>query len=501
MKITLTDAKPDKIKADALVVFLFEGEKPKGEIERLDKAISSSMTEAISLGDFKGKLYEVGSFYTHGKAGAKRILVVGLGKRKTFGEEYYRNVAGAGCKYALKLGVKSMAFVLTEGQSAEDVIEGAGLAAFNPEIYKTKNKKKDSLEEIIIAGKSDLQTIKHSQVVVEAINWVRKIINEPANLMAPKEMVEEAKKIAREHKLDLEILSEVEAAKKGMGAFVGIAKGSEEPSYMVTFKYKPLRVLRPLRGLKVSPLNEVPTLAVVGKGITFDSGGISIKPSEKMHEMKMDMSGAAAVFGFMKIVGQLKPKVNVIGVTPLTENLPGGRALKPGDVVTAYNGKTIEVINTDAEGRVVLADALSYAAKLGATHIVDLATLTGAVLVALGSEAAGILGRPENWVEEVKKAAKEAGERVWELPIYPEHKELLKSDIADLANIPPVRGAGVIAGAVFLREFVPEKLPWAHLDITGTAWLSGEKPFLPKGPTGFGVRTLVKLLGLLEKAK
>lgn len=241
------------------------------------------------------------------------------------------------------------------------------------------------------------------------------------------------------------------------------------------------------------------TLAVVGKGITFDSGGISLKPSEKMHEMKMDMSGAATVLGLMSLVGQMKPAINVVGVAPLTENLPGGRALKPGDVLKAFNGKTIEILNTDAEGRVVLADALSYAAKLGATHIVDLATLTGAVIVALGSEATGILGRPRGWLDQINKASEAAGERVWELPLYPEHKELLRSDIADVANTPPRRGAGVIAGAAFLQEFVPEKIPWVHMDIAGTAWLGADKPYMVKGPTGVGVRTLIKLIEGLEK--
>jgi leucyl aminopeptidase len=242
-----------------------------------------------------------------------------------------------------------------------------------------------------------------------------------------------------------------------------------------------------------------PTFGVVGKGITFDSGGISIKPSDKMHEMKMDMAGAAATIGFLKIVASLKPKINVVGVTPLTENLPGGGALKPGDVVTSLKGKTIEVLNTDAEGRVVLADALTLAQKFGATKIVDLATLTGAVIVALGNEATAALGNDEAFTKKVIEAGNQSGERVWPLPLYAEHKEMLKSDIADLANIPPSRGAGVIAGAVFLQEFIEPSNSWVHLDIAGTAWLDGEKPYLAKGATGVGIRTLLSLLEELEK--
>ena len=269
-----------------------------------------------------------------------------------------------------------------------------------------------------------------------------------------------------------------------MGAFAGIAQGSHEPSYMVALKY----IYR----------KDAPTLGVVGKGITFDSGGLSIKPSEKMHEMKMDMAGAAATIGFMKLVAELKPKMNVVGATPLTENLPGGGALKPGDVVKAMNGKTIEVLNTDAEGRVVLADGLLLAQKLGATKIVDLATLVGATIVALGPEATAILGNSQEFVDQAIKSGEEVGERMWQFPIYPEHKDLLRSEIADMANVPANRGAGVIAGAVFLQEFIDPKVQWVHLDIAGTAWLDGEKPYLAKGPTGVGVRTLVKLLDKLQ---
>lgn len=484
MKISTTDEKLEKIKSDALAVFLFEGEKPSGQLQKLDYTISGTMVEAMKLGDFKGKLYEVASLYTHGKINSKRVLVVGLGKKKDFEPVFARNAVGAAARYAIKLEVKKLAVCFEGDIEAEDVIEGVGLASYDPALYKTKKKEK-RIVELILKGKSDKKIVDHSQKVVESVNWVRKMVSEPANMMTPAIMVGEARKLAKEFGFEIEIFNDEQSAKKGLGAFVGIAKGSEEPSYFITMRY---------RGKSKK------TLGVVGKGITFDSGGISIKPSEKMHEMKMDMSGAAAVFGFMRLVGQLKPKVNVVAVTPLTENLPSGKALKPGDVLKALNGKTIEVLNTDAEGRVVLADGLAYAAKMGATHIVDLATLTGAVIVALGTEASAILGKPNSWIQAIREASEQAGERVWELPIYPEHSELLHSDIADLANVPPSRGAGVIAGAVFLKEFVPKNLPWVHLEIAGTAWLGKEKPYMAKGPTGVGVRTLIKLLDQLEKA-
>lgn len=499
VKVTARKEKLEKIKADALAIVLFQGEKVAGEVQRLDKAVSGALSETIRLGDFKGKLYEVTPIYTHGKVPATRVLLIGAGKKSDFEPRVARNVSGAAGRAAQKLAAKKLAVFLAAGYDAEEVIEGVGLALFDPGLYKTKKDNIEKIEELVLIGEVDKQTIKHGEVVIESINWVRKLINEPANMMTPGKIVEEARKMAKEYKFDIEVFDEEQAKKHGLGAFVGIAKGSEEPSYFVSIKYNPLRVLRPLRGLQVSDVKKAPTLGVVGKGITFDSGGISLKSSEKMHEMKYDMSGAAAVLGFMKIVGKLRPKINVVANLPLTENLPGGKAIKPGDVVKALNGKTIEVLNTDAEGRVVLADGLAYAAKMGATHLVDLATLTGAVIVALGGEATGVLGRPQNWVEMIRRAGEEAGERMWELPLYPEHRELLKSEIADVANIPPSRGAGVIAGAVFLQEFVPEKTAWVHLDIAGTAWLPAEKPFMAKGPTGVGVRTLVKLVQNLEK--
>jgi len=479
MKIVSSSEKLEKVTSEAIIIPLFQGENPLGEIERFSNLISGSLDETIKLGDFKGKLYEVTSIYTHGKVSSARVFLVGAGKKADFDRRLARNVIGAAVKRGIKLGIKKIAVYLSNRIKIEEAIEGTTLANYEPGIHKTKKENGGALEELTLIGRSDNKAIKRASIVAEATNWVRTMVNEPGNVMSPKEMVEQAKKLAAEYKFDLEVIDEKEATERGFGAFAGIAKGSDEPSFIVCLKYK--------GGGKE-------TLGVVGKGVTFDSGGISLKRAEKMHEMKMDMAGAATCLGFMKVVGERRPKINVTMVTPFTENLPGGHALKPGDILTSLSGKTIEILSTDAEGRVVLADALTYAQKLGATKVIDLATLTGAVEIALGSEAAAILGNKKTFIKQIEEAAAKAGERLWQLPIYPEHKELIKNEIADLANIPSSRGAGVIAGAVFLQEFVDDKIPWAHLDIAATAWLDSETPYLAKGSTGFGLRTLVELI-------
>jgi leucyl aminopeptidase len=484
MKIYVAEQKLDKVRADALVVFLFQGEKLTSEVQRLDKAISSSISETIKLGDFKGKMHEVTSIYTHGKASSSRVFLVGAGKKADFEPRIARNIAGSAARGAIKLGVKKLAVCLRNEVNAEEVIEGVELANYDPGLYKTK-KETSEIAEITIIGAVNKRTIKHSQVVSEAANWVRKLISEPPNVMTPKRMVEEARKLARNYKFDIEVIDEQEAVRKGMGAFVGVAKGSDEPSYMVVLKY---------RG------GGRQTLGVAGKGVTFDTGGLSLKPWGKMTAMKQDMGGAAAAFGIMRVVGELKPTVNIVMICPITENMPSGGALKPDDVITALSGKTIEITHTDAEGRVVLADALTYAQRLGVTHIIDLATLTGAVEIILGSEATGIMGRPQVWVDNLIKASEEAGERVWQLPMYEEFKAVLKSDTADVANAYKAHpSAGTIAGGMFLQEFVGGEIPWVHMDIAGTVWQDNDTPYITKGPSGVGVRTLVKLIEGLEK--
>lgn len=476
MKVAITSLPLEKIETECLVIPLFE-EEAKNLPETVKNLLEKNNYE-FSINDFSGKLYE--TFLIPAKT---KILLLGVGKKENFDSRLQINCSGAAARRLVKSKVKKVAFDARIYKNPSLIIEGFGIGEFDTGIYKTGKDKPVKIEELVVVGQISAKDLKNSLTYVETVNWVRHLVTEPANKLTPKHFVDEARKIAKNYKLQIEVIDEKEALKRGMGAFAGIAQGSHEPSFMLALKYVYNKT--------------VPTLGVVGKGITFDSGGISIKPSDKMHEMKMDMAGAASVVGFMKMVGELKPKLNVVCVTPLTENLPGGGALKPGDVVKALNGKTIEVINTDAEGRVVLSDALVYAQKLGATKIVDLATLAGAIIVALGSEATAVLGNNQAFIDSVIKSGNEVGERMWQLPIYPEHKDMLRSDIADLANIPPFRGAGGIAGAVFLQEFIENKNSWAHLDICGTAWLDSEKPYISKGATGVGIRTLLNLIETL----
>ncbi|OGY23130.1 MAG: hypothetical protein A2172_01990 [Candidatus Woykebacteria bacterium RBG_13_40_15] len=480
MKITQTREKIEKISVDAVVIPLFQGEKLPGEVGKFNKLVSGSLDEAIKLGDFKGKLYEVTSIYTHGKALSARVFLVGAGKKADFDGRAARNVIGAAVRRGIKLGIKKAAVYLSNRIKVEEAIEGATLANYDPGIHKTKKENGSALEELILIGKADNKEIKRASVIAEATNWVRNMVHEPGNIISPKELVEEAKRLSDTYKFDLEVIDEKEASKRGFGAFAGIAKGSDEPSFLVCLNY--------CGGGK-------DTLGLVGKGITFDTGGLSLKPGNKMLEMKADMAGAAVVFGVMKIIGELKPSINVVAVCPLTENMPSGKALKPGDVVTSFAGKTIEISNMDAEGRVVVADALTYAQKLGANRIIDTGTFTGAADIVLGSEAAAVMGRPQKWVDQLMEAGKIEGERLWQLPMYEEYKTVLRSDIADVANAYVGHPkAGTIAAAMFLQEFVGEGLPWIHFEIASTAWVDEERPYIAKGTTGFGVRTLVKLI-------
>jgi leucyl aminopeptidase len=358
------------------------------------------------------------------------------------------------------------------------------IALFEPDKYHTSDKTESHLESMILAaGDGDLEEVKRGvdrgRIVAEAANFAREVINEPSNVLTPTELARRAEETAKDYGLEFEALDEAQMKELGMGALLGVAQGSAEPAKLIVMRYTPK-----------SESKE--TIAIVGKGITFDTGGISIKPADGMEKMKYDMAGGATTIAAMRAIAQLKPEVNVLGIVPATENMPGGRAQRPGDVVRAMTGKTIEVINTDAEGRLVLADAVAYARKLGATKIVDLATLTGAVSIALGDVYVAVLGSNQEWVDRIIAAGKKAGEKIWELPLDKEYREQIKSEIADIKNIGG-RKAGTITGAYFIREFV-EDTPWAHLDIAGTAWNENKKPHLAVGPTGVCVRTLVNLV-------
>jgi leucyl aminopeptidase len=375
-------------------------------------------------------------------------------------------------------------------KAVQAVTEGSILGLYTFRKHVTKEPEYGEIEELVIVeldeGRLPLleRSIQRGRVVAEATNFARDLINEPANYMTPADMAEVARTIAAERGLELAVLEREDMKKLGMGALLGVAQGSKQPPKFITLSY---------RGGQPGKA----ALGLIGKGLTFDSGGISLKPSEGMDEMKGDMAGGAAVIAAMKAISELKLRVNVTGLVPATENLPGGAALKPGDVLTAMNGKTIEVANTDAEGRLILADALCYANKLGLSPLVDVATLTGACRVALGDICTGAFTNDQALLGRVVKAGEEAGERIWQLPMYEEYKEQNKSEVADVKNSGG-RYAGAITAAQFLAEF-SESTPWVHLDIAGPSFFTKEQSYLAKGATGVTVRTLVNLAAALAE--
>jgi leucyl aminopeptidase len=478
-----------EIECDALVVAVFEGEKPdEGALAEINKRSNGVIASLVETGEFTGKSGE--SAYVHNPGGLKsrRLLLLGVGKKEEFTTDDVRKMAGTAAR-TLR-GKKSRSFAILRrsqlpiGEGAQAATEGALISLFDPDKYHTSDKTENPLQEMILAvPAADVDEVKRAiergRVIAEATNFARELINEPANVITPTELARHAEEAAKEYGLEIDVLDDARMKDLGMGAFLGVAQGSAEPGKIIVLTYTP-------------ETESKETIAIVGKGITFDTGGISIKPSDGMEKMKYDMAGGATTIGAMRAIAQLKPPVKVIGIVPTTENMPGGRAQRPGDVVRAMTGKTIEVINTDAEGRLILADAVAYARKLGATKIVDLATLTGAVSIALGDVYVAILGSDQAWIDQVLAAGKKAGEKIWQLPLDKDYREQIKSEIADIKNIGG-RKAGTITGAYFIREFV-EDTPWAHLDIAGTAWNETAKPHLAVGPTGVSLRTLVNLV-------
>src|SRR5436190_3950648 len=478
------------VEADALVVMVYEGEKADdGALKELDERTGGIISEILGTDEMRGKQNDTFYVYRPGKLRAERLLLVGAGKREEFSLDTVRKVTGSAARFLRGKGARSMAVLrrsqLDIGASAQAAVEGVLLGLFEPDMYKTENKEERRIDELILVAATPgseealAQGVERGRIVGEAVNLARELSNEPSSTLTPTELAERAKETATRFGLEIDVLDEARMKELGMGALLGVARGSDEPAKLIVLRYN-------------GNESDTNTLAIVGKGITFDSGGISIKPAEGMEKMKYDMSGAAATLAAMRAIAQLKPRANVIGLMPTTENMPSGRAYKPGDVLRAMSGKTIEVINTDAEGRLILADAISYARKLGATKIIDLATLTGAVSIALGTINVAILGNDQAFVDEVKEAAREVGERFWQLPMDDDYRDLIKSDIADIKNSSG-RYAGTITAAWFLREFA-DGTPWVHLDIAGTAWENERKPHLAKGPTGVAIRTLINYI-------
>ncbi len=453
---------------------------------------SGWMTELRKSGEFTGKLYEMATLHRPADCAAKRVVVIGGGPAGKFSPVEARRAAGVLIRQLKPRGIRSLALVLGDGVSAElanAAAEGAVLGDWEADKYKTDPKKHQrgidsfsiALEKEAPAGesKSFETAVEQARIVAEAQNLARDLVNEPANKLTPELLAEAARDVCAANGLDCEVLDGKAMADLGMGALLGVARGSSNPPFLVVMKYKPAREFGGDR------------LALVGKGVTFDTGGISIKPSDGMEKMKYDMAGAAAVIGAMQAIAQLKPALPVAGYIPTVENMLNGDAQRPGDIVTAMSGKTIEVLNTDAEGRLILADAITYARKQGSTHLVDAATLTGAIGIALGHHNMGVFTNDDGLVKRFLAASAAAGEKAWQLPMDSEYKDYLKSAFADLPNIGG-RYGGSITAAWFLREFA-DPTPWVHLDIASTAWLDDGKPWLSKGPSGVATRSFVRL--------
>jgi leucyl aminopeptidase len=487
--IALSSAPPGEIETDVIAVPVFEADLDESDLRAFDDATGGVLMRARESRELQGKLYEVIVTPAGNGWRASRVAFIGAGKRSEFDTERLRRVAAAAALAARQRRVQRFAWVhrgdLPVVPAVQAATEGIILSAFSADRYKSGERGAPPLEEVlIVAGVGEQPSrldaaIERGRILGESSNLARELSNEPSNVLTPHVFAERAKEMCEAVGLDVEILGEREIAQLGMGLLLGIAKGSEEPPRVIVIRYSP------------AGTPQTPVLGLVGKGITFDTGGISIKPAEGMERMKDDMAGGAAVVCAMRAIALLKAPIQVIGVVPATENMPSGRAVKPGDVLTSASGKTVEVINTDAEGRLILGDGLWYAQKLGATHLVDVATLTGAAVVALGKVTAAIFGQPERWVQTVRETALAAGDRCWPMPLYDEYAEQLRSDIADMMNTGG-RPAGACTAAMFLKEFVGTA-PWAHLDVAGVAWLDEAKPWMAKGASGVAVRTLAEL--------
>jgi leucyl aminopeptidase len=489
MKTNLSFTHPSEVETECLVVVVLDrGEKDKAQatLETSDERIKATATGVMSTGEVSGKSFETTLVHNPANLKARRLLLLGGGKAKSFSAYDLRRLAGAAVRSLKSKSLRSLAFVVPQnGIKGEDgvkaVIEGAFVGNFDPDTYKSdrKDQKIDSLTIVVQGDQGKLQkAAEEARIIGESQNFTRQLVNEPSNRMTPTMLADHAVRMAAEVGIKCDVYGADKIKELKMGAFWSVAQGSDEPPALIIMRYEP------------AGAPEKPVLGLVGKGITFDSGGISIKPADGMEKMKYDMAGGAAMIGTMRAIALLKPRVKVIGIVCATENMPSGHAQKPGDVQIAMSGKSIEIINTDAEGRLVLADGLYYARQLGCTHLVDAATLTGACVVALGYVNAGVFANDDKMYERFNRALDKAGEKMWRLPLDEEYKEVIRSNIADIVNSGG-RWGGAITAAMFLREFA-EDTPWLHLDIAGTAWMEDNKPWIAKGPSGIAVRSLVE---------
>jgi leucyl aminopeptidase len=489
MKTNISLSNPAELETECLVaVVLDRGEKDKTQatVESSDSALQEAAVEVIANGEASAKMFETTLLHHPDKLKAKRLLLLGGGKAKSFTGHELRRLAGAAVRTLKTRGMRSFAFVTPENgikpeEAVKAIVEGTFVGNFESDTYKS-DRKDQSIDALTVVARGDKtklqQTVDEARVIGESQNFTRMLVNEPSNRMTPSILADHAKKMAAEVGLKCEVFGADKIKELKMGAFWGVAQGADEPPALIVLRYEP------------AGAPEKPVLGLVGKGITFDTGGISIKPADGMEKMKYDMAGGAAMLGAMRAIALLKPKVKVTCIVLATENMPSGKAQKPGDVQIAMSGKTIEIINTDAEGRLVLADGLCYARQLGCTHLIDAATLTGAVVVALGQANAGVFANDDQMYERFQRALEQAGEKFWRLPLGEEYLELMRSNIADLVNSGG-RWGGASTAASFLKEFA-EDTPWLHLDIAGTAWMDEPKPWIAKGPSGIAVRSLVE---------
>lgn len=496
MKCLVKHGELAKEVTDVLVLAGYEDDKtlPKS-IQGLDKALNGALHELHQSGEFKGTQNQTVVFHTRGAISAKRILLVGLGKRNDCTLDRIRQAAATCIKRVRQVSAQSCALPAFGSDTvkgpqeviAQAIVEGAILGDYRFTHYRTDKKDAQSKEvsslTVLVPSAGEVSDtkigVRRGEVSGLATTFVRDLCNHPANVLTPSRVVEEARKIAKEKGVSLKVLEKKDQEKLGMGGLLGVSRGSIEPAKFLILEYN--------GGGKANK-----PIVLVGKTVTFDSGGISLKPSENMEQMKADMTGGAEVLATIRAAAQLRLPLHIIGLLPVTENMPGGRATKPGDVLNMLNGKTVEVQNTDAEGRLILADGLAFASRFKPQCIVDVATLTGACAVALGQFAIGMMGTDDSLKKELSQAGIQAGERVWEMPLWDEYFEQLKSDVADMRNIGG-RGGGMITAAVFLSKFVDD-FPWVHLDIASTDWSTSERAYIPKGPTGIGTRLLLQFL-------
>ncbi len=499
IKINQKSDSPLNHKTECLILPCLEEKKQGGTLKDIDTALNGAITTAFENKRFEAKSNQTLLLSCNGNLKADNLLLIGIGKTKDLTTEKICKASGIAANLAEKSNFKSVSAYLgcfekiakgpRYGEFAGAVVEGTGLAIYHFDEYKSQDEKDDPpsrLQNLTLVTESKTKTailrktINRAEKIVSAVHAARDLISHPGNTATPTYLADHAKKIARKSKITCKVLGKKEMGELGMGALLGVSRGSHEPPALIVLEYFG------------TAKKQAPTV-IVGKGVTFDTGGISLKPVAGMDEMKMDMSGAATTLSTLQAIADLKLPVNVIGIVAAVENMPGGSAIKPGDILKSLSGKTIEVLNTDAEGRLVLADALTYAQRYKPKEVIDLATLTGAVIMALGHQAAAVIGTNPAMIKRLKESGDATGERVWELPLWEEFDKATKSDIADLKNIAsPGVGAGSSMGAAFLKAFAGDQ-PWTHIDIAGTAW--GEATaYTPKGASGYGVRLLIHYL-------